>query len=278
MDWKDILVFADASANGLARASMAGAIADEMGAHLAISVPVLAPRVLRDQGEAVMTELTNHAVELARADAGRVLSVVRADYLSLEPHISVDTPEVTLTEAPALTGRLGQCADLVVVGQPIAEDCSALDEALLQGALLSAGCGCLMAPRWNQTRAIGTRILIAWKEGREAARAVHDAMPLLRRAQTVHLWHDRGEGKQGKPADLTGIVRYLAHHGIVNLEVREAETRGDVGLSILEAAREMSADLIVMGGYGHARAIEWTFGGATRTLIAKSPIAVFFSH
>ncbi len=121
------------------------------------------------------------------------------------------------------------------------------------------------------------RKLTRRRNGR-AARAVHDAMPLLRRTQTVHLWHDRGEGKQGKTADLTGIARHLARHSVVTAEVREAETQGDVGVSILETARQMGADLIVMGGYGHSRGIEWTFGGATRTLIAKSPIAVLFSH
>lgn len=278
MSWKDILCFADASANGLARGSMAGALAHDLGAYLELCTPALMPVPLRDEARELYADLTERAATLAREDAGKLLSVVRASYLDIEARIDVDTPETTLAGAARLAASMGQGADLVVVGQPIKEDRSALDEALFKGALLGSGRPVLVLPRWNQPQTIGTRVLIAWKDGREAARAVNDALPLLTGAKAVALFHDGDESNDMEIAGLARIARHLAHHGVAVSDTIRTETSGNAGLSIIAAADAFEADLIVMGGYSHTRAVEWAVGGATRTLMQRSNVALLLSH
>ena len=52
----------------------------------------------------------------------------------------------------------------------------------------------------------------------------------------------------------------------------------DVGSQILSRAADISADLIVMGAYGHARVRELVLGGVTRSLLEAMTVPVLMSH
>jgi nucleotide-binding universal stress UspA family protein len=115
---------------------------------------------------------------------------------------------------------------------------------------------------------------------REAARAVAEAAPLIARAtRTQVLVVDppaMRDGSQGEPA--ADIARHLGHLG-TSVEVGIVESQGrDVSEIMLEQAHRMSADLIVMGGYGHSRAREWMLGGATRDMLSTSDIPILMAH
>ena len=43
-------------------------------------------------------------------------------------------------------------------------------------------------------------------------------------------------------------------------------------------AADASADMIVMGGYGHSRLREFVLGGATRGLLESMTLPVLMSH
>ncbi len=117
-------------------------------------------------------------------------------------------------------------------------------------------------------------VIVGWKDTREARRAVRDALPFLKRASEVTLITiDDGAGGDGQDA-----LRLLQTHGVYAVRVRRDALGATVAQSLVEAAAEHGADLIVTGAYGHGRLREWVFGGVTRDLLAGSPICCLMSH
>jgi nucleotide-binding universal stress UspA family protein len=85
-----------------------------------------------------------------------------------------------------------------------------------------------------------------------------------------------GDGHDEVPGRALAV--HLARHG-AKAEVMNLDGLGrSASERLLEVAREIGADMIVMGGYGHARAAEWLLGGVTHDMIAKADIPLFMSH
>jgi nucleotide-binding universal stress UspA family protein len=124
------------------------------------------------------------------------------------------------------------------------------------------------------------RVLIAWDGSREASRAVPDALPLLRLAEeVVVLIVDAAKlGPRFGPRPGVGILTHLGRHEVV-ARVKAVESGGAAiaGLILAQAAEE-SADLVVMGGYGHSRLREMILGGATRHMLERMSMPVLFAH
>lgn len=216
MSWQDILVFADGSDNGLARVGMAADLAVEAGAGLEVCIPVCLPPLSAAGGVDFMVEYNDELERGARDDATRAAMEIRSRLPSLARRLQVTTPEAYLPDLARLGGHLGQACDLIVVGQPIAEDVSKADDALLHGALFHSGRPCLMFPRWDSSRHWGASVLIAWKDTPEAARAVHDAIPMLRKATSVRLVtiHHGSHLDRALDQSAERLVRHLSNFGI----------------------------------------------------------------
>lgn len=123
-------------------------------------------------------------------------------------------------------------------------------------------------------------VLIAWSATRESTRAVIDALPLLQRAREVTVITLNAPPVPDRHGALpgAGIAQYLARHG-VNVSVRNEETTGiDAGAMLLSRAADLSADLLVMGAYGHSRLRELVLGGVTRTVLREMTLPVLLSH
>src|SRR5262249_44560338 len=122
---------------------------------------------------------------------------------------------------------------------------------------------------------VGERVLVAWAHSREATRAVHDALPLLKLAKSVTVMEVNPEPDHLGGAD---IALHLTRHG-VKAEVAST-TSGDInnGDAILSRAADLTADLLVMGGYGHSRLREFAFGGVTRHILEHMTLPVLMSH
>jgi nucleotide-binding universal stress UspA family protein len=118
------------------------------------------------------------------------------------------------------------------------------------------------------------RIIIGWKDTRETRRAISDALPLLKRAETVRMLQFGSD-----PADrISDVVARLRLHNIpVDADTRESG-EASVAEALLAAADTIDAGLIVAGGYGHSRMHEWALGGVTQELLTHSQRPVLFSH
>jgi nucleotide-binding universal stress UspA family protein len=168
-------------------------------------------------------------------------------------------------------------ADLIVLGA--ARRSRDAEAKLFAGLLMAGGRPLILVPPEAETREPG-HVVIAWKPTREASRALHDAMPLLQRARSIDLLMVEGDYKsspRGEPADVH-VLAHLARHGLDVTLVRRNHVENSTGDTILAHARESGADLIVAGGYSHARAVELVFGGVTRTLLERASVPVLFSH
>ncbi|WP_061159835.1 universal stress protein [Caballeronia temeraria] len=175
-----------------------------------------------------------------------------------------------------------RCADLVIVGQDDPGDAeSFIGEGFREHLILSAGRPVLLVPYTGSFAAVGQFPMIAWDGGREAARAVHDALPLLKAAGRativtldVHAGDARGERSAGGD-----IAACIARHGVeVEIVPGVAGTEASAGDVLLSRAADLGADLVVMGGYGHARLRELVLGGATRTFLESMTVPVLMSH
>ncbi len=123
---------------------------------------------------------------------------------------------------------------------------------------------------------VGRKVVVAWKDTREARRAVADAMPLLQAADDVVVASVAPTIDQWVRESLDDVVAYLAHHGVTARSetvesYREAE-------SLVELVDRHDADLVVSGAYGHSRLREWAFGGMTRTLLDEIRLNLFMSN
>lgn len=272
---KDILVHLDAGPRAAMRLDVAARLAARHGAHLTglfvVDIPL--PMVVDPAGGgAALASLLEDLRSAALDDASKAQAAFRArcdrDGIPNEWRAEDGTTADKVTAA-------ARSADLVVLGQPdAAEEPGA---ALLDDAIFFSGRPVLVVPYAGSFSAIGHRVLVGWKPGREASRAVHDALPLLAGAELVTVL---SVNPGGGPEDLPGaaICRHLARHGIA-AEARGTEAAGLAeGDALLNAAADLGADLLVVGAYGHSRLREIVLGGVTRTLLDRMTVPVLFSH
>jgi nucleotide-binding universal stress UspA family protein len=174
-------------------------------------------------------------------------------------------------------GRIARRFDLSIVGQAEPET-SEVEEIVAESALFESGRPLIMVPYIQKAPLKLDRVMVCWDGGRAAARAIADAMPLLRRAGNVDVvivTDERGKRDQIEGADMGA---HLARHGL-NVEVtRTALGDIDVADVILSRAADMSTDFIVMGGYGHSRLREFVLGGVTRSILRSMTVPVLMSH
>ena len=171
-------------------------------------------------------------------------------------------------------------ADLLVLGQPNPEDPASLELGITNEVIMSAGRPCLLVPHHGNRLDMGQSPLIAWDGSREASRAIHDALPLLKKAGKATIIIVEPEMADPNFGDLPGAVisEHLARHDIdVVLEVSRGSLQ-NTGDTILSFADAYGHDLIVMGAYGHSRLREIVLGGATRGIIKQTKIPVLMSH
>lgn len=167
-------------------------------------------------------------------------------------------------------------ADLVILGQYDPDDpavgATPVDFVFRQVA--GSGNPVLLVPSAGKFLEIGRTVLIAWKETREAARAVHAAFPWLGLADNVHAISYADDGG----LSLKYLQRFMAQHHVTITTHHGGSTDLDVGNDLLSRASDIGADLLVMGCYGHSRAREWVLGGVSRTILKSMTLPVLMAN
>jgi nucleotide-binding universal stress UspA family protein len=170
--------------------------------------------------------------------------------------------------------------DIVIIGQcDPDEPLRGRHADLPQHVVMHAGRPVLVIPYAGSVAHVGSKVLIGWDAGREAARAVADAMPVLARAKSIHLAVFNPYAIPGEHgvAPGAGIGQYFERHGI-RVEILAPSAKGNTGTALLSLARDLGIDLIVMGAYGHTRLREVVLGGVTRTMLHAMTVPVLMSH
>ena len=281
MSYKTILVHLDGSKRATEQLKLAANLAIKFDAHLigaavtGISAETYMPDTMGGEGlylSSALDYLRDHAkLNLATFEAtARSMGVQ-----SFEKRVVDD-------EAGAGLSLHARYCDLAVIGQV---NLDALPPYLRadfpEYVLMNSGCPVLIVPYTGQFDHVAKKVLVAWDASIEASRSVAAAIPLMQKADIVHLVvyktaHEVGVHGQQPGAD---IALRLARHG-VNVEVSQQTLPSDIdiGNALLSHAADIGADLIVMGGYGHSRFREVILGGVTHTILNSMTIPVFMCH
>ena len=275
---RDILVHLDAAPAAPARLEFAAALARRHGARLTGLVVidiVLPPIATPDGGGAALGPL----LDAMRRDALVEAEGIRTRFEDTTSRIGV-AGEWRVAEGltAELVARNGRTADLIVLGQPDPNEGAPNATAVFEGALFSSGRPVLVVPHAGRFIEVGRRALIAWNGRREAARAVHDALPLLAGAAHAVVLTVGPAPTEAEDDPAAEILRHLARHDLPVSAAHETATDLDVADILLNRAAESGADLLVMGAYGHSRLREFVLGGATRSILRQMTLPVLMAH
>lgn len=283
MPLKDLLVHLDASSPNRRRLDYALRLAAREDAHL-VGLYTL--------------DMVPSLVELARAYPGRVEHYetyikLRGAKLDLAKQVETQFRDSLRREGVAGEWRLvegphdqtvaihSRYVDLAIVGQidPAQRPVGSVAR-IPEAALLTSGRPVMIVPYAGTFSTIGNHVLVGWSATPEAARALADALPFLKRARKVTvLTVDSAQAIDMEPGiPAADITLHLARHG-VNAEA--ATTAADdiaTGDVLLNYIADCGADLLIIGGYGHARAREAIFGGVTRQILQQMTVPVLMAH
>jgi nucleotide-binding universal stress UspA family protein len=172
-------------------------------------------------------------------------------------------------------------ADLGIIGQADPDTrIGRMARAMVEETVLWSGRPVLAIPFAGGFETIGKNVLIAWRNTREAARAVNDALPLIDPgASVVALSVEPPRESEQDELPAADVAEHLVRHG---LNATAARTVNDGSISdadaILNYAADIGADLLVAGCYGHSRAREMILGGVSRGLLRRMTLPVLLSH
>lgn len=280
MSFKDILALAITLEADKPALRATGVLAAKFEAHAsALILGVHAASVFAPQ-VAKLSEVLEDLAAGARGAAGREHAKI-VEWLS-HAHRGFETRKIIIEDALFRKEVLAHArrTDLTVLtrSRPDGEDRAHAE--LLDAVLFGSGRPTLLVPTgWGGDR-LGECIVIGWNATREAARAVGDAMPLLRQARDVVIATIDaipGDGGHG-PAPGKDLAAHLARHD-VKVRVNNVDGMGrSEGRALTDVCLAVGADLVVMGAYSHSRAEEWLLGGVTRELTSASTFPLFMSH
>ena len=273
---KDMVVNLGLGANNPA-SDFAISVADAFEAHV-LGVAFVYDPVIPGS---VMGGIPPEFIESQRRESEKKVQQAIARFEQVAKRVGVAYETRTLNASIAgAADRLGHLArrfDLAIVGQPERERAAAA-EVVDEGVLFDSGRPVMFVPYIQKSGLKLDRVMLCWDGSRAATRAINDAMPFLEKAKQVELVIV--SSKAGKANELTGadMGQHLARHGL-KVEVKRITSPDiDVTSTILSYAADSSADMIVMGGYGHSRLREFILGGVTRGLLETMTVPTLMSH
>lgn len=276
-DYRQLLVHLDGTARAPARQRYAQQLAQAHGAALHALYAVQPAFVDMPYPGGIAS---SYAVQLQALDAERKQRArAEFDRCCAQTDIAPTWGEI---ESMFLTGEVARQAmysDLIVLGQPDPGDAlsRSVPPDFLAEVVLGSGRPALVLPYAGSFEPRLERIVLAWKDSTESARALAAALPLLVRAAHVDVlrW---GVASGTAASNAFGLQTYLQRHGVPAVMHDAQEEPAELGELLLSRASDFDADLLVMGCYGHTRAREWLLGGVSRTVLQSMTLPVLMAH
>ena len=275
MTYSTVMVHLDLYQSNDARLHVAGDLAEQFGAKLiGIASCQPQPSVYADGSFA------QGLVEQLRDEAEEKLSVIEQRFKNTFQNRINDVEWRSAFAVPTdFVAQEARSADIVITGADrvggLGDPSWRLDPSEL---VLKLGRPMLVVPP-EVDRLKLARIVVGWKDTREARRAVVDALPLLQKAKEVTVVEmiARDEARPESVRRVADVAAWLARHN-VDANYLVPNHRGDAVEQLIRHASDIEADMIVAGAYGHTRMREWIFGGVTRDLITQSKHCSLLSH
>jgi len=274
---KDIIVNLSVTKEGSVVGKYAVSVAAALQAHLTGVAFIYDPVVPISGAGYIPAEVieTQREDNETAAEAAIKSFTVATDQagISAEPLMT----SASLAGAGDRFARMAQRFDLAIVGQAQPE-ISSMEQIIGETTLFESGRPMIMVPYIQKAPFKTDNVMICWDGSRTAARAVADAIPVIRdsgRVEIVIVTNERGKEDEIEGAD---IGQHLARHGLKVDVHRISGGNIDVADALLSHAADSGADLMVMGGYGHSRLREFVLGGVTRSIFESMTVPVLMSH
>jgi nucleotide-binding universal stress UspA family protein len=287
MSYKTLLVHLDDSRHSAARLAVALDLAQRFDAHLiglyVVSQDLFQPLFKFDDSLNLSTLEEQHAQRKLSAQTAFLDAAQR-----VARNVEWRAPSGPAIETATLHARH---ADLLILGQRDPENpASYVARHFIEDLLMESGRPALVLPYAGKVAAsVGENVVIAWDGSREAARALSDSLPLIKRARFVTIesvgrhgndsGNRNGNAPQNEPPAAIDVSAFLERHGIrASFSTTPAVAGVSTGATLLNRVTDLHADLLVMGAFGHPRAQERVLGGVTRTLLESMTVPVLMSH
>lgn len=275
MDYKTVMVSLALDRPNDGCLAVAGDLAERFGARvIGVAASDIRPTLYFAEGDFAQKLLDEEASAIRKR-----LSELEAEFRYA---VEKRATSVEWRSAQALSGphmlQQARAADLLIVG--------ARDEAIVDVGIatdpgdlvMQAGRPLIVVPptaQWLDLRSV----LVAWKDVREARRAVYDALPLLAVAKdvTIAAIPERQGDRADVLAQVADVAAWLRAHGIVASTVVPEKT-SDAIAQLDKVAADIDAGAVIAGAYGHSRLREWILGGVTRHLATGSRRCAFLSR
>ncbi|HMM88768.1 universal stress protein [Bradyrhizobium sp.] len=275
MDYKTIMVGLALDRPNDAILKVAGDLAERFGARIiGVAASDIRPPMYFADGD--------FAQKLLDQEASAIES--RLSELEAEFHAAVGKRAAAVEWRAARTLSVpyvlqqARAADLLVVGarsETLVDPNAAPDPSDL---VMQAGRPLIVVPPTNEWLDLRS-VLVAWKDVREARRAVFDALPILAAAKEVTIAEIAEQ--DGHRADalwhVVDVAAWLRGHGIAANTI-VPDRVGRVTEQIEQIASNIGAGVVIAGAYGHSRFREWVLSGVTRHLATESRRCAFLSR
>jgi nucleotide-binding universal stress UspA family protein len=275
MTWRDILVHVKAGEQLSAHTGVAISLAKSFKAHLTGLYTTRNAAVLRR----LLGDDAKPAAEVEERERAAALKMEQRFRQALRENGADGDWDWGEGDASELLTLAGRVHDALVVeqtrhgfdepGWDIAETCA-----------VSSGTPTIVIPSEGTFPSIGQRILVAWNGSRQAAAALHGALPLVELARHVTVAIGNEKERSGSIARFPrrDIAGYLKRHTPSVSSLAFEANDWEAGARLLELAGQTDSDLLVMGAYGRSAFQEFILGGATRYVFKHMNIPVLMAH
>lgn len=280
MAYQTLLAHLSNEAVSRAVIAVATILAERHAAHL-VGLHIQPPLNLPDSvAVPISLEITDHWIEQQRLCETTIKQLFNHSFNSQTYVSEWRSIDCGMSTVIGTLVEHGNTSDLLILSQNEGEACNSYFRNLAEHAVMSCGRPVLIVPDDDPVEQIGERVFVSWDGSRESTRAIFGSLPLLRRASLVHLHrinqphHDRHH-----ILSITAeLANTLARHG-VNVEIMHSDAhKNEIGDELLAFAKDMEADVLVMGCYGHSPLREFLLGGTTRHVLANATLPVLMSN
>lgn len=262
---KTVLVHVDFHEVSASRVKFAAGIASRFGATLLGVSACQMPLIASNMGSQRFAKFEQSEIESQLESLQRTFKTLADPGLSADWRGLVGSPTRVVAEQ-AFT------ADIIVVSSHKGSDLSESDV----GDLTMMAGRPVIVPALDSDALSAKSVVVAWKNTREARRAVRDSMPFLAMADRV--WIASIVGDEHQPDEMESLLTYLDRHGVTSEPLMIRSNQRHLGEVLINEAVNCEADLIVAGAYGHSRFRELAFGGVTHDLLHQTRVSILVSN
>lgn len=268
MSIKDILVHVDGDASTSAGLALAVAQAKRFGARL---TGLFARREIHSAAL-----VAHRPSDTLLAEAAKAKAIFEAAAAGLETRWW----QIEHGAADEMISEVVFCShyvDLVVVTQPLPHS-GHVPSTMVEQLILDSGRPILVAPAVGESAPIGERVVIGWRSGKQASRALHDSLSLIRQAKELLVVYRRDFASKNSSTPPVNIIDHLVAHGLPAVGERVLTEGLGVMDTLLSRAYDVNADLLVVGGHvGKILSFRGKAGAGTRHILAHMGLPVLFS-